>query len=1128
MAIKFLNQLDLTVTSSLLKTDANGVIVAAVAGTDYLTSVTNVSGYAGTLLATDDRTIAPSELTAGRLMFGFTSWANNNTAPYADFLHLRSYTDASGGNDNLVMFRKDAIGMRVWQRAWGNSGAYSSYKDVAFTDSSITGNAATATILQTTRTINGTSFNGSANITTANWGTARTITIGATGKSVNGSGDVSWTLGEIQAEYQVPINTLRNNLGDPTVREMALFHGQFNNKFRFIAPTLQEESTDGTTWVASSRATAAQLGDMMIGEGQGTGFSAIPSGTVGTYGAYRLTWNVVGTTGYVFLNALYIYSSASGNNIGVTIERFHNTTGWETVTGPHTISNWPGHAYIPHSAIYYSNSASQYSQVRVTFTSTHNANTNAFTLYAMEWFGGYPQGRRNAEYYDRDKNVYFPAYVNGSRMVTSAVMASGTGGLAFKTSDGSDRMFLNNSGNFGIGTTSPSTRLEVLGDTEVITIRTSYPANLSQRGGLLWKDATNITGAIDTRYDGTTVDMYFGSLYNSGYNSTTRMVIKGNGNVGIGTTAPGVKLDVNGAIRATAGDSSGLRVHTNSGITASNNYMNFFTGQSNGWSFNTNGTGADSDSKVVITAAGNVGIGTTSPSYKLDISTSQSIRVVGSSNGYTQGSIIFQSSTTNSPEARGLGVYLFNEGTDATWFYGTGYGAGDTFLINRKSGATYQDSAAAPAESSNFFAITNAGNVGIGTTSPSQKLHVVGNGLYTGNLDVGHGVSTGDAAINLGTGRTGNGFAYIDLIGDTTYTDYGLRILRNNGGANTTSSIVHRGTGDFSIQNNEAANLVFLTAATERMRISSTGNVGIGTNSPAALLNVGATGTLHFTEPGIGTILLKGESGTARGMLEVHNGNSSSKVLLQAYTGGAGVGTLSNTTLDIVTNSTTRMVVTSGGNVGIGTTSPLQKLHISAGSSVIENTYAYWMNGSDYNWGIGRNIVTDTGFLTGNTLQVKIFNGATQGFQVVNSSNTAVFEVEGSGGRTRVLGGLAVGNITPSATAGRIDASNDIVAFSTSDKRLKENIAPIANALEKVKALTGVEFDWKEDTKDVHGYEGHDVGVIAQEVQSVLPEAVRSNDTGYLSVRYEKLIGLLIESNKELAARVEELEKKLK
>jgi hypothetical protein len=64
----------------------------------------------------------------------------------------------------------------------------------------VTGNAATATTLQTARAINGTNFNGSADITTANWGTARTITIGSTGKSVNGSENVAWTLAEIGAQ----------------------------------------------------------------------------------------------------------------------------------------------------------------------------------------------------------------------------------------------------------------------------------------------------------------------------------------------------------------------------------------------------------------------------------------------------------------------------------------------------------------------------------------------------------------------------------------------------------------------------------------------------------------------------------------------------------------------------------------------------------------------------------------------------------------------------------------------------------------------------------------------------------------------------------------------------------------
>lgn len=80
-----------------------------------------------------------------------------------------------------------------------NGSANVTLKLPATIKASLSGNATTATTLQTTRTINGTNFNGSANITTANWGTARTITVGNTGKSVNGSGNISWTLAEIGA-----------------------------------------------------------------------------------------------------------------------------------------------------------------------------------------------------------------------------------------------------------------------------------------------------------------------------------------------------------------------------------------------------------------------------------------------------------------------------------------------------------------------------------------------------------------------------------------------------------------------------------------------------------------------------------------------------------------------------------------------------------------------------------------------------------------------------------------------------------------------------------------------------------------------------------------------------------------
>ena len=125
---------------------------------------------------------------------------------------------------------------------------------------------------------------------------------------------------------------------------------------------------------------------------------------------------------------------------------------------------------------------------------------------------------------------------------------------------------------------------------------------------------------------------------------------------------------------------------------------------------------------------------------------------------------------------------------------------------------------------------------------------------------------------------------------------------------------------------------------------------------------------------------------------------------------------------------------------------------------------------------------------------------------------------------------LGVG-MTPSSTNGRIDATNDVVAFSSSDIRFKENVTPIQDALFKVQQLQGVEFDWKkltkEEKKTLHSNEGHDVGVIAQEVEKVLPEVVQTRESGYKAVKYEKIIPLLIEGIKEQQEQIEQLKKEV-
>ena len=166
------------------------------------------------------------------------------------------------------------------------------------------------------------------------------------------------------------------------------------------------------------------------------------------------------------------------------------------------------------------------------------------------------------------------------------------------------------------------------------------------------------------------------------------------------------------------------------------------------------------------------------------------------------------------------------------------------------------------------------------------------------------------------------------------------------------------------------------------------------------------------------------------------------------------------------------------------------------------------------------------------SLNISVTNlNTTTASLLVETTNLELFTASLSTTSNVRFGSLGIG-MAASGTSGRIDAANDIVAFSSSDIRLKENITPIPNAIEKIRKISGNTYDWRAELKDVHGYEGNDVGVIAQEIEAVLPQLVQDRDNGYKAVKYDKIVALLIEGIKEqqqhidnLTIQVEELKK---
>ena len=214
------------------------------------------------------------------------------------------------------------------------------------------------------------------------------------------------------------------------------------------------------------------------------------------------------------------------------------------------------------------------------------------------------------------------------------------------------------------------------------------------------------------------------------------------------------------------------------------------------------------------------------------------------------------------------------------------------------------------------IACTSTQAVGIRTPNPSTALHVAGN-ARVGADDVT------DAHLQIGKGASGNRNSYIDIVADTTYTDYGLRIIRNNTGANATSELKHRGTGALNFTTQEAAPIVFNTTNSPSMTILAGGNVGIGTSNVKGTLGLehGNTSPQGLTDVAIDALRISQGAG---GIVAIRTTQYDA-----ANQPAAGDTQFFNLYFNGSTyNYYERMRIRADGRVGIGTQSPLSRLHV--------------------------------------------------------------------------------------------------------------------------------------------------------------------------------------------------------
>ena len=363
----------------------------------------------------------------------------------------------------------------------------------------------------------------------------------------------------------------------------------------------------------------------------------------------------------------------------------------------------------------------------------------------------------------------------------------------------------------------------------------------------------------------------------------------------------------------------------------------------------------------------------------------------------------------------------------------------------------------------------------------------------------------------------------IDSSGNTTFS--GTIDVNTASSGLPTIKLSHTNTGadNFEIKagisgvSNSGFSIRDVDASANRFIIDTSGNVGIGQSNPGA--------PLHISHDSGDTVILTKSTTEPSFRFE----GDTDKDFVLTISGETFTITQNDGTTDILALDHDTKNVIFAGNVGIGTTTtPAAKLDIkessnAAGDAVIR-LRGHGLDADNTVLGALEFFNADSsGDQPGVVARVEAQSGNANGHmgELVFKTHDGSEGGEGSSPKENMRLD-ATGNLFVSGT---IFAQGDVVAFATSDKRLKDNLTQIVTPLSKLSQINGYTFDWNNEKQ--HIYKGKDYGVVAQEIQEVLPELVKERENGYLAVNYEKMVPLLIESIKELKTQVEYLNKKL-